>query len=868
MPTDPTRGLLCAIFAIHLNFITRNQLAAAIAEWIREPVRPIAEILVAQKAIDPRTREIVEDVVARHLEQHQGDVEQSLANLDAKGLIPPELASVLGGSLTSAARPPASAGAEGDEASAPVSLASYASGGTRYRVLGPQERGGMGEVFVARDLELGRKVLLKQLPDRHADDPGHRASFLKEVRAGAALEHPNIAPVYDSGQYPGGRLFQVMRLIPGGTLARAIRDHHASAGKVPAAGRVLRFRELLGHFVDACQAIEYAHSRGVLHRDIKPNNIMLGSFGETQVIDWGLARIAGHDLSDGKGSSEEIILPADIGEGSQPTIEGQFKGTPAYASPEQADGKQDLIDARSDVYGLGATLYCLLTGEAPFHVRSPLILEDVKKGMFPRPRLMRADVPPALESICLKAMAKPQEDRYQSPRDLATEVERWLADEPVRAHPDPFSVRLRRWGLRHRTAVAAAAALLLTSVVGLGIGYAAVKEQRDVARENAILAKDSAELAKEAIKTFLVDFANDAWPLVAGKEDLWIKTVEEAVKAGRSLLGMFPDDTELRDKLDESVLQLARLKVMVGNVGGAAPLFLEATDFLTTVAKDGPENVDAQHQLCKARYYHGAAIRKRDGAAAAEPFVRESLEVAKRFREDFPGADAAREMVGLAQWGLAETLDKLGKVDEGCMLMDEAAEMYIALAEAPEASEDLVLHTALIQCETARMFRSAGLLDEARRSSARALAWAEVFGKRADADGLSELFVGQITARALRESAADMAPDALDALDALAKSITIMGGLVEKKPGVVDYRRLLVEVLIDRADRLLNLGRGSEALVDAERAVKEGKAGVAPLAESEERNTDDEALLTRARDLKTRIRVESGPTDGKGPGQD
>ncbi|MEI8320174.1 MAG: tetratricopeptide repeat-containing protein kinase family protein, partial [Planctomycetia bacterium] len=545
-----------------------------------------------------------------------------------------------------------------------------------------------------------------------------------------------------------------------------------------------------------------------------------------------------------------------------------FKGTPAYASPEQADGKQDLIDARSDVYGLGATLYCLLTGEAPFHVRSPLILEDVKKGMFPRPRLMRVDVPPALESICLKAMAKAQGDRYQSPRDLAMEVERWLADEPVRAHPDPFSVRLRRWGLRHRTAVAAAAALLLTSVVGLGIGYAAVKEQRDVARENAILAKDSAELAKEAIKTFLVDFANDAWPLVDGKEDLWIKKVEEAVKAGRSLLEMFPDDTELREKLPESVLQLAKLKDMVGNLNEAIPLFNEATVALTKRAQDNPENDKARRELCLARYYQGAAIRKRDGAAAAEPFVRESLEVAKRFREDFPGDDAAREMVGLAQWGLAETLEKLGKVDEGCMLMDEAAQMYIALAEAPEASEDLVLHTALIQGETARMFRSAGRLDEARRSSERALAWAEVFGKRADADGRSELLVGQNTARVLRESAADMAPDALDALDALGRSITIIGGLVEKKPGVVAYRRLLVEVLIDRADRLLNLGRGSEALVDAERAVKEGKAVVAPLAESEERNTDDEALLTRARDLKTRIRVESGPTDGKGPGQD
>jgi len=864
MSIDPSRGLLFAIFAIHLDFITRDQLATAITEWIRDPARPIAGILVDQKAIDQRTRELVEDVVARHLERHQGDVDRSLANLDAKGLVPPELVSALGGSITSDAPASASDSPMGDDADGPVSLGAYASGGTRYRVLGPQERGGMGEVFVARDLELGRKVLLKQLPDRRADDPKQRASFLKEVRAGAALEHPNIAPVYDIGQYPGGRLFQVMRLIPGGTLQRAICDHHASRGTLSADGRVLRFRELLGHFVDACQAIEYAHSRGVLHRDIKPNNIMLGSFGETQVIDWGLARIAGHDISARPGSAEEPVSPEVVGEGSQPTIEGEFKGTPAYASPEQAAGKIDRIDARTDVYGLGATLYCLLTGEAPFRSQSPLLMDDVKKGRFPRPRLLQRDVPPALESICLKAMAHAQDDRYQSPRDLASDVERWLADEPVVAHPDALAVRVRRWGLRHRTAVAAAAALLLTSVVGLGIGYAAVKEQRDVARKNADLASESARVAKDAVKKFLVDVANDFWPMVAGKEQEWIGTTKEAVNAGRSLLELFPDDAELKEKLPQSVLHLARLETMVGDLDEAIPLFDEATESLTKLAREKPDDERGRFRLCDARYYRGAAVRRRQGAEAAEPSFRESLAIAERFRQDFPDADGARHMVGLAQWGLAETLAELEKTDEACTLMAEAAETYIALAEAPEASEELVLHTAQIQVDTARMFRKAGRGDEARRFSQRAVAWSESFGKRAGADDRSELLVGQNTAQVLREWAADMPADDPDALEPLGKSISIMSRLVEKKPGVVDYRRLLVEVVCDRAERLLALGRGPEALADAELAIVKGE----PLSDSGSTNELGGSVLTRARELEARIRADTAPAPGEAAGQD
>lgn len=805
MPTDPTRGLLCAIFAIHLNYITRNQLSAAIAEWIREPARPIAEILVAQKAIDPQTREIVEDVVARHLEQHQGDLEPSLANLDAKGLIPPELASELGDRLTSTARPPASAAAAGDEESALVSLAGYAAGGTRYRVLGPQERGGMGEVFVARDLELGRTVLVKQLPDRHADDPGHRASFLKEVWAGAALEHPNIAPVYDLGQYPGGRLFQVMRLIPGGTLARAISDHHASGGRVPAAARVLRFRELLGHFVDACQAIEYAHSRGVLHRDIKPDNIMLGSFGETQVIDWGLARIAGHDLSDGKGSPEEPISPADIGEGSQPTIEGQFKGTPAYASPEQADGKPNLIDARSDVYGLGATLYCLLTGAAPF--RSPLILEDVRKGVFPRPRLRRADVPPALESICLKAMAKAQEDRYQSPRDLATEVERWLADEPVRAHPDPFSVRLRRWGLRHRTAVAAAAALLLTSVVGLGIGYAAVKEQRDVAEK-------STDLTLTAIEDIVIKIGDESWAQDPESLPRRQQAVERAIEMYKNVLQSDSRNSRATQGLNEA----RQRKGFLERISGADALAIESLkksiEGLEKQLESSPKNPTDFRDIIDTRSEMAMALLYSEGPTAAESFQRQTCEMAVDVLKTKPKLQLAKEMNARAERALASILEAAGKTEDAVALMVRSADTYSELAAEDEGRDQQAFRACTMRAESARCYRRLGRLDEARKAAK----MARNLNEGLMAFGVGFVDLRQANALTLRELAMTVdEPTQAEADEMLRDSLVVYDQLTKLDRKFWRYQRDFFETYVDRGRmRLQNADvEGAERDVDA-----------------------------------------------------
>ena len=349
------------------------------------------------------------------------------------------------------------------------------SQGTRFRILRPHARGGLGEVYVARDEELQREVALKQIQNPHADDPESKARFRLEAEITGGLEHPGIVPVYGLGTYESGRPYYAMRFIRGDSLQDAIARFHASAERkgTDAGQRTIEFRKLLARLIDVCEAIEYAHSRGVLHRDLKPGNIMLGKYGETLVVDWGLAKV-GDRAEPARGHEERPLQPSSSS-GTTPTQYGSALGTPAYMSPEQAGGRLDELGPASDVYSLGATLYVLLTGKPPFTGGDlGAMLRDVEAGRFPAPRQAEPGVDRALEAICLRAMAVQPSARYASARALADDLERWLADEPVVAFREPLVARARRWGRKHRSWVSAAGALLLTAVAALGVGLFAV----------------------------------------------------------------------------------------------------------------------------------------------------------------------------------------------------------------------------------------------------------------------------------------------------------------------------------------------------------------------------------------------------------
>jgi serine/threonine-protein kinase len=427
---------LFGVLALLVDFVDRDALVRAMTAWLLDKSKPLGQILVEQGVLPAADHAQLEALVDRHIQRHEADPRKSLAtvaaprpvveqlrdvsdpDLHASLMCLPETQQLTGPDATKATcDPPANGKAS--------SAAGTRDQGGRFRILRAHAHGGLGEVFVAQDEEVGREVALKQIQGRYAHDPEKRGRFLLEAEITGRLEHPGVVPIYGLGSYTDGRPFYAMRLIRGHSLKEAIRRFHETNDPTD---RRLGLRQLLGRFVSVCNTIAYAHSRGVLHRDVKPSNIMVGQYGETLVVDWGVAKAGG--CSEQSNSVRDN--PIQAGGGSAVTQIGSVLGTPQFMSPEQAAGAFDRLGPASDVYSLGATLYCILTGRTPFAGDNlASVLAKVQAGEFLTPTQVKPGVPAALDATCVKAMALRPEDRYPSALALADAVERWLADEPV-----------------------------------------------------------------------------------------------------------------------------------------------------------------------------------------------------------------------------------------------------------------------------------------------------------------------------------------------------------------------------------------------------------------------------------------------------
>jgi len=364
----------------------------------------------------------------------------------------------------------------------------------RYRIDTELGRGGFGTVWAARDPQLGRVVALKQLHAHIALRDDTKRRFVEEARVAARLEHPGVVPVYELGDAAGVPYF-AMKLVKGQTLADAIVKVHGVDGARAAEGKdPLGEARLIEAFLTIARTMAFAHAKGVIHRDLKPQNVVLGDYGETVILDWGLAKSLDEREAKLRAIAEGRASESDSGM----TQAGAILGTPAYMAPEQARGEIDRLDRRSDVFALGAMLYEVLTGRLPFQRASAIdMMADIASShpVEERPRALVRRVPRALEAICLKALEKDPARRYPDAGALADDLTRHLAGAPVSAHRETVLERTARWARHHRGAVVAIVAVLAVVAVSSIAAALLVEGERAQAREAEGVARAAESVA-------------------------------------------------------------------------------------------------------------------------------------------------------------------------------------------------------------------------------------------------------------------------------------------------------------------------------------------------------------------------------------
>jgi serine/threonine-protein kinase len=714
-------NLLLGLLALQNNFVSRERLLAAFNAWVADKARPLGQVLCDQGTIDAGRLALLEALVGEHLKIHGGDPGESLAALSSLGSVredlekaaDPDVRSCLGATMTRVAGAGGGAGAKTGPASG------NRRAGSRFRVLRFHRRGGLGEVYVARDEELGREVALKEIRPDKADAGQLRARFVLEAEINGGLEHPGIVPVYSLGSYDDGRPFYAMRFVDGDSLDEGIKAYHASHPQPDPAG--VEFRKLLGRFVDVCEAIAFAHSKGVLHRDLKPHNVMLGRYGETLLIDWGLAKAMGRRApADPDDARETTLVPASGGS-HEPTV--GVIGSPAYMSPEQAVGTSDALGPATDVYGLGAILYALLTGAPPVSGRTrDDVLDRVRLGAIAPPRQVNPRVPAPLEAACLKALALCPEDRYTNARALADDVERWLADEPVTAWREPITVRARRWTRRHRVAVTSASASLVVALIGLS-AILALREQanRELADKNLRLehaVQGEREAGRELADSNRRLRATNQLALGAiesfysgASEGVFEQVKLEPVRAGilQTALDFYQDlETHLRESHDpasqsdlaDAYAHVALIHRELGSYLEALKAYQKSLAIREALVRDEPGNPQHLRDLALSENFLGLVYERFDRREGLRYFGL-ARDIRERLTQEHPDVD-------LYWFDLARSYTNIGNVQRLDGHPEEASRLY---RRALEILERLARGHPLASRPRTVTTRAGGLVD-------------------------------------------------------------------------------------------------------------------------------------------------------------
>ncbi|WP_345686762.1 serine/threonine-protein kinase [Novipirellula caenicola] len=699
----------------------------------------------------------------------------------------------------------------------------------RYQFRRALAVGGLGVVSIYFDTELNREVALKEIREQCADDPRHRDSFCAEAEVTGLLEHPGVVPIYSMGTGVNGRPYYAMRLITGSELRNHIKQFHeaVTAGKESFVGP--RLRQLLQRLIDVCNVLHYAHSRGVLHRDLKSNNVMLGRYGETLVIDWGLAKTTGSSEVEYQYESTlaatESLPESPVSVSSSKlddTRVGTAMGTIAYAPPEQLNGRTQDIDSRSDLYSIGAMLYEILTGDPPCKGMSlTQALKAIESGSIPAAIEVQKSTPRSLNAIAAKSISRLREDRYQSAAELRDDLQRWLDDEPVLAYQESRLERLYRWKRQHETFVRWATVslilLTLTSLFAVHRINQARKQQQQARGEATQLYK----LARQATDQLLTG-ASERLKEVPDATDVREQLLTDAAESYQRMAEFPSHEPELRRESAAVSFELAKVQRELGLIPNALASLANASKILRELDTKEDHRMLARVMIEKSRL-HG----DQNNTAAATESLSQALPIVDQVLIDSRSSADALLLRGQTmiqkgiiafdeqQWlpavesfesATRSLRDAMDKSTEPTLTRDIRFELTRALNNEALARLELMWSTQTNDKRIADRYQDA--IEQARWLVTR---------------DPNDVAAAKEYALLLRNYAEHLQLDVQDidgAKSLFSESIKFFSGMVEKYPAIPQLKERQVLALTGLGNLLIDQGDVEAAISQYERAVK------------------------------------------------
>jgi serine/threonine-protein kinase len=820
---------LFGALALQGGLISAEQLVEACEAWRWQGGQSLAQALVERRFLSPETRAELDLLVSERIQEHQGDVRKALCAISDPGILEVlEEVQVVGSTE-------ATVNYRATEASVQLLTIDWKGDArARYTLTRVQGKGGLGRVWLAHDEHLHREVALKEVLPANQDDLATQSLLLKEAQITGQLEHPNIVPVYELTRGQDEKPFYTMRFLRGRSLWSRIRAYHRDGKRDP-----LELRALLTCFVSVCNALAYAHARGVIHRDLKPENIMLGDFGAVMVVDWGLAKLVSQAEEHSDLRKVEVTEAADM----TVTQEGKLTGSPAYMAPEQADGQIGLLDQRTDIYGLGAMLFAILSGHPPHKGTSTgnavkdtmSLVRQISEGPTPRLRELDSSVPRPLDAICARAMAKKRSERYRTASELAHDVTCWLADEPVSVYRPPWRERLMRWLRRHRTFTQAAAVTLV--LVALVAGVAALLISRSLEAEKR--AHEKAEHALEAERTALenerlarteairrfkdardaVDKSligvSEALQYFPGVDRARRELLEKAAADYARFAQEKSNDPELRLESARALLRLGDVRKLLDQYGEAEAAYVSAEKVLGELAEDPQVADESQFELAIAWIKLGVLRTVVGPHATAETYFKSALD--KLAALSAAGGDAGRlryEQAG-ALISFAVLRNKTSQFDLGRQLLEKAEQLLESEPSDEKIKERLARARSNLGQQLLMLGRSTDAVAKLRAAIA---AYRTLANQSPDHP---PYFEGLAAAKISLANAERILGRDADVVATYKGSVTDYQDLLKARPGVPFYIEGLAGVRTNLAQMLHVLGRNKEAKEQATLALSD-----------------------------------------------